>query len=251
MELGFTTLPMLNKNLNEILEIASKEGFTLIEILSEGPYAAYRLKNNNDLIKNLNKKGIEINIHGPDVDLNLASINDGIRKESVKQIKETIDIANVIDANAITVHPGKVGRKDKWLRDYAIELSIDSIGKCVDYAKETGNVKISVENLPERFNFLGNRIEEIEIIQESTNSKITIDTGHANTCENCEDFFKLKNIEYYHINDNNGIKDQHLILGEGNLDLNLLKHIHKGIIELNTCEKILKTKETLKNLNLI
>lgn len=251
MEIGFSTLSMLYKPLNEVFEIATNDGFSMIEILSEGPYAAYRLKKNNSYIENLNKKGVEINIHGPDVDLNIASINDGIRAESVRQIKETIDIANEIGANVITLHPGKVGRKDKWLREAALELSINSIGKCIDYAKETGQVKISVENLPERFNFLGNKVEEIEMIQESTNSKITIDTGHANTCKECEEFFKLKNIEYFHINDNDGIKDQHLILGEGNLDLDLMKYVKRGIIELNTYEKILKTQEVLKDLNYI
>ena len=105
--------------------------------------------------------------------------------------------------------------------------------------------------MPKRFNYLGNKIEEIEKIQESTGSKITIDTGHANTCKDCEEFFKLKNIEYFHINDNNGIKDQHLILGEGNLDLKLLNIIDKGIIELNTFEKIMKTKKVLTKLNYI
>ena len=251
MEIGFSTLSMLNKNLNEVIEIASDNDFSMIEILAEGPYASYRIKKDNRLIKNLKNNNIEINIHGPDVDLNLASINDGIRKESVKQIKDAIDIANEIKANTITIHPGKIGRKDKWLRDYALELSIDSIGKCVDYSKQIGKVKISVENMPKRFNYLGNKIEEIEKIQESTGSKITIDTGHANTCKDCEEFFKLKNIEYFHINDNNGIKDQHLILGEGNLDLKLLNIIDKGIIELNTFEKIMKTKKVLTKLNYI
>ena len=235
MEIGFSTLSMLNKNLNEVIEIASDNDFSMIEILAEGPYASYRLKKDNRLIKNLKNNNIEINIHGPDVDLNL----------------DAIDIANEIKANTITIHPGKIGRKDKWLRDYALELSIDSIGKCVDYSKQIGKVKISVENMPKRFNYLGNKIEEIEKIQESTGSKITIDTGHANTCKDCEEFFKLKNIEYFHINDNNGIKDQHLILGEGNLDLKLLKIIDKGIIELNTFEKIMKTKKVLTKLNYI
>ena len=79
MEIGFSTLSMLYKPLNEVFEIATNDGFSMIEILSEGPYAAYRLKKNNSYIENLNKKGVEINIHGPDVDLNIASINDGKR----------------------------------------------------------------------------------------------------------------------------------------------------------------------------
>ncbi|MGI6447973.1 MAG: sugar phosphate isomerase/epimerase family protein [Methanobrevibacter boviskoreani] len=248
MKLGFSTLSLFLKPLDEILDTAKRDGFEVIEILSEGPYAAYNIEKNDEIIKISDKGNIEINIHGPTVDLNLASINEGIRRESVKQTIETIDMANKIGANAITVHPGKIGRKDDKLRKYALDLAVESIGQCVDYGKEHGNIKISVENLPERYSFLGNKVEEIEYIQENTDSKITIDTGHANTCKDCQEFFKLKNIEYFHINDNNKIKDQHLILGEGTLDLNLLKYIDKGIIELNTYEKVLKTQELIRSL---
>ncbi len=38
MELGYNKHPMIDKNLNDILEIASKERFSIIEILSKGPY---------------------------------------------------------------------------------------------------------------------------------------------------------------------------------------------------------------------
>lgn len=248
MKLGFSTLSILFKPINETLDIAKRDGFELIEILSEGPYVAYRLLKDDELIRDKKKSDIEINIHAPTVDLNLASLNDGIRRESVKQTCQTVDIANKIGANAITIHPGKIGRDDKELRKYAIELAVESISKCVDYGKEHGKIKVSVENLPKRFSFLGNSVEEIEYIQENTGSKITIDTGHANTCKDCEEFFKLKNIEYFHINDNNGIKDQHLVLGEGTLDFNLLKYIDKGIIELNKYDNVLKTQECIKSL---
>ena len=47
---------------------------------------------------------------------------------------------------------------------------------------------------------------------------------------------------------NGGIKDQHITLGEGTLDLNLLKKVDKGIIELNNFDNVLKSKEVIKNL---
>ena len=34
MEIGFSTLSMLNKNLNEVIEIASDNDFSMIEILA-------------------------------------------------------------------------------------------------------------------------------------------------------------------------------------------------------------------------
>lgn len=125
-----------------------------------------------------------------------------------------------------------------------MELAIESIGELVDYS----DIVVSVENMPERFSFLGNNVEELERIQNETGCGLTIDVGHGNTCGNCEEFLDLKNISYCHLNDNNGVKDQHVTLGEGTLDLNLLKKVDKGIIELNNFDNVLKSKEVIKNL---
>lgn len=73
----------------------------------------------------------------------------------------------------------------------------------------------------------------------------TVDLGHANTNGDVEPFLSLENISYYHLSDNNGEKDQHLSLGEGNLNLNLLKGIDNVIIELNNYENVLKVKKFL------
>ena len=70
----------------------------------------------------------------------------------------------------------------------------------------------------------------------------------CNTCGNLEEMLNLKNISYCHLNDNDGVKDQHITLGEGTLDLNLLKKIDTAIIELNNFDNVLKSKEVIENL---
>lgn len=235
MKLGFSTLSLFNKTNDKIVEMAKNNGFEMIELLAENPFNF----NTPEALKSF-----DVLIHGPTVDLNIASINKGIKEESVKQMKDTIDLAENVNANAITIHPGKIGRNDERLRKIALEKAVESIGELVDYA----NLTISVENMPSRFSFLANNVEELEQIQQETGCMITIDTGHANTCENPEEFFDLKNICYFHLNDNNGEKDQHLTLGEGTLDLNLLKKVDCGIIELNNFDNILKSKNTINKL---
>ncbi len=183
-------------------------------------------------------------MHAPTVDLNISSLNTGIRKESVKQMKDALDYGKKINATALTIHSGQIGRNEDRIRKYALELAIESIGELVDYS----DIVVSVENMPERFSFLGNKVEELERIQNETGCGLTIDVGHGNTCGNCEEFLDLKNISYCHLNDNNGVKDQHITLGEGTLDLNLLKKVDKGIIELNNFDNVLKSKEVIKNL---
>ena len=237
MKLGFTTLALFMQDNNKIIGLAKKHGFEIIEILGEGPFF---LKDNMEY----KDCGLDMRIHAATVDINIASLNGGIRAESVKQMIQCGEYAEKINANTITVHPGIIGRNEPRLRKAALEISIESVGEIIDNT----NVEVSVENMPVRGKFLGNTVEEIEMIQEATGCSLTIDTGHGNTCGNLEEMLSLKDISYCHLNDNDGVKDQHITLGEGTLDLSLLKRIDTAIIELNNFDNILKSKEVIDNL---
>ena len=237
MKLGFTTLALFMEPTEKIVNLAKKHEFEIIEILAEDP--AYE-KDNTPFID----CGLDIRMHAATVDINIASINKGIRAESVRQMIYCGQYAEKIGAKTITVHPGIIGRNEPHLRKWALEMSIESVGEIIDNT----NVEISVENMPVREKFLGNTVEEIEMIQEATGCSLTIDTGHGNTCGNLEEMLSLKNISYCHLTDNDGFKDSHIPIGDGTLDLNLLKKIDTAIIELNNFDNILKSKEVIDNL---
>lgn len=237
MKLGFTTLALFMEDNNKIINLAKQHGFEMIEILGESPF----YEKDKGEFKNC---GIDMRIHAATVDINIASLNTGIRAESVRQMIECGHYAEKINANTITVHPGIIGRNEPHLRKWALEIAVESIGEIIDNT----NVEVSVENMPVRGKFLGNMVEEIEMIQEETGCSLTIDTGHGNTCGNLEEMLSLKNISYCHLNDNDGVKDQHIAIGDGTLDLNLLKKIDTAIIELNDFDNILKSKKVIENL---
>ncbi|MBQ2665535.1 sugar phosphate isomerase/epimerase [Methanobrevibacter sp.] len=237
MKLGFTTLAVFMQPNSDIINLAKTHGFEMIEILGEDMV----INRNNSEFKDC---GLDIRIHAATVDINLASLNSGIRRECIKQMIHAGNVAENINAKTITIHPGIIGRNEPHLRKMALEFAVESIAEIIDNT----NVEVSVENMPVRGKFLGNKVEEIEMIQEQTGCSLTIDTGHGNTCGNLEEMLSLKNISYCHLNDNDGVKDQHITLGEGTLDLNLLKKIDTGIIELNNFDNILKSKEVIENL---
>lgn len=237
MKLGFTTLALFMEDNNKIINLAKQHGFEMIEILGESPFYEKDKGEFKDC-------GIDMRIHAATVDINIASLNTGIKAESVRQMIECGHYAEKINANTITVHPGIIGRNEPHLRKWALEIAVESIGEIIDNT----NVEVSVENMPVRGKFLGNMVEEIEMIQEETGCSLTIDTGHGNTCGNLEEMLSLKNISYCHLNDNDGVKDQHIAIGDGTLDLNLLKKIDTAIIELNDFDNILKSKKVIENL---
>ena len=237
MKLGFTTLALFMQPNDDIINLAKKHEFEIIEILGEGQF----FEKDNSEYKDC---GLDMRIHAATVDINIASLNKGIRAESVKQMIQCGEYAKSINANTITVHPGIIGRNEPHLREMALEFAIESVGEIIDNT----SVEVSVENMPVREKFLANTVEEIEMIQQATGCSLTIDTGHGNTCGNLEEMLSLKNISYCHLNDNDGVKDQHITLGEGTLDLNLLKKIDTAIIELNNFDNILKSKKVIENL---
>lgn len=246
MKLGFSTLALFMSSLEDCLETAKIDGFQLMEILCEGPYWPRNILDSQINFEIFESYDIEVYLHSPTIDLNPGSLNPGIREETLKQLKETVDMAAETGSKAVTTHPGLIHRLEERVRNFGIEHSIEILTKANDYAVERG-IKFSIENMPNKYAYFCNTAEEHEYFIRKCGSYATVDTGHANTSDDVKSFFKIKNIVYYHLNDNNGEKDQHLSLGEGTFDLNLLNGVHKGIIELNNYQNIIKSRDLIQS----
>lgn len=245
MKLGFSTLALFMNSLEDFLETASRDKFELIEILCEGPYWPRNILDSKTNFEIFDSYDIDIYLHSPTIDLNPGSLNPGIREETLKQLKETVNFGVKINSKVITTHPGLIHRLEERVRNFGIGHAIEVLTEATNYSKEMG-IKFSIENMPNKYAYFCNNAEEHRFFVEKCGSCATVDTGHANTSKDVKSFFKLKNIVYYHLNDNNGKKDQHLTLGEGTLDLNLLNGVKNGIIELNNYQNILRSRDVLR-----
>jgi len=247
MKIGFSTLALFMRSFEECLDIAAAAGFNLIEVLCEGPYWPRNIINQADDFEIFSSYDIDIYLHSPTIDLNPASLNPGIREETLRQLMETLDLAAMMGAEAITTHPGLIHRLEKRIRDMAKFYSVDTLQKANQYAEEVG-VKFSVENMPHRYAYFCNTAEEHSYFVEKCGCHATVDLGHANTSGDPLPFLKQKKTFYYHVSDNNGDKDQHLSLGQGTLDLNLINSIDRVIIELNRYEDVLNSRDLLRSM---
>jgi sugar phosphate isomerase/epimerase len=245
MKLGFSTLALFMNSLEDFLETASKDGFQLIEILCEGPYWPRNVLAFNNNFEIFDSYDIDVYLHSPTIDLNPGSLNPGIRDETLKQLKETVNFGAKINCKAITTHPGLIHRLEERVRNFGMEHAINVLTEATNYSEEHG-IKFSIENMPNKYAYFCNNADEHKFFVEKCGSYATVDTGHANTSNDVESFFKLRNVVYYHLNDNNGEKDQHLALGEGTLDLNLLNEVKNGIIELNNYQNVLKSRDLIR-----
>ncbi|MDD1774336.1 MAG: sugar phosphate isomerase/epimerase [Methanobacterium sp.] len=248
MKIGFTTLSLFMKSFEEWLETASKDGFNMMEILCEGPHTWPRtaLSFDIEVFQIFESYDIDNYLHAPTIDMNPASLNQGMREEALIQIKETVDMAVKIGGLAITVHPGMIHRLEDRIRDMGKYYALETLTQANEYAEDQG-VILSVENMPNRYAYFCNNVEEHSHFIRETGAQATIDLGHANTNGDIKPFLAMEDICYYHLSDNNGDKDQHLSLGEGNINLKLLNEIDKVIIELNNYQNVLKSREVFMN----
>ncbi|MDR2873360.1 MAG: sugar phosphate isomerase/epimerase [Methanobrevibacter sp.] len=248
MKIGFSSLALFMKPLNIMLEMAKTDGFQLLEISCEGSYLPrYLLRDeirSHEINRMAKSMSIDLSLHSPAVDLNPASMNQGVREETAKQIIETLDLAKIFGAKRITVHPGIVHRKEKRIRDLALGFAVETLKVCNEHAEIIG-VKLCLENMPCIGSYLGNTPDEYVNLIEDIGCLSIIDWGHANTYKNPYEFLNTPNISYFHLSDNGSIKDQHLSLGEGTSDFSneFLKKVDYGIIELNNYENVLKSKK--------
>lgn len=236
--IGFSTLALFMKTPAEWAETIARDGFNAVEILCEGPNWP-RLAPADAIADSLRRQGLEIYLHSPTIDLNPASVNRGIREETEKQLRESVDMAVIIGARYVTTHPGIV-HKDK-VRSFCTEYAMQVLGEVADYARARG-VTLSIENMPFRPTFLCHTTEELDDFRRRCNCGITIDVGHAILCPEPYAFLDMEGISYLHINDNHGTRDQHLCPGDGILDLGRLRDQERMIIELDDYRKVLKAR---------
>jgi len=163
-----------------------------------------------------------ITIHLPYSDLNLASMNQPIWEETVRQMKACLSLACDF-ARLAVVHPGHLSPLGMQMPDTAWSQNITGIRQICDHAADL-DMKIAVENMVNMPALLGRRPEEIAGILETVdreNVGFIFDVGHANTNGNVENFLKLKDIIIHaHMHDNHGERDEHLPVGNGTVPWN-------------------------------
>ena len=162
---------------------------------------------------------LSYSIHAPISDINLGSLNERIREDSILEILTTAETAANLDIEVITVHPGISSMAVPYMEEKAVEKAKKSLSSIDRIASQYG-VRIAVENMPAFPFMLGRTAEELNELIGQTNLGFCLDIGHANTTDQIDDLIKqfkdrLINV---HIHDNHGEMDEHLTLGEGEID---------------------------------
>jgi sugar phosphate isomerase/epimerase len=242
---GFCMTPF-----KEMLE-AIAQHFDSWEIVAEGMHDMHDIKDHIREAKNSYK--IEFTVHAPFSDLNIASLNPQIRENSLAQIIDAIRICNDLDIKLLTIHPGHKSPLGAYFLEKIKDTNKKSLIQ-IDKAGEEYGIVLALENIPKMWVSLCSDAQEMRELIDGTNLKICFDVGHAHISDAVPGFLKLKrDFVNLHLHDNNGDKDKHLVLGEGNIALEeILSELkeYKGnfVIESTSLKDGIKSKTILESI---
>ena len=246
MKIGASTLAGIETTLEETLEFIENLGIDYAELVHQFPSENI----DADILESYNLK---YSIHSPFMDVNIAALQDKSRLNSIKQIKDSIDLANKINAEAVVIHPGLAPfLANKYFLDKVYERANNSIKELGEYGRDLG-VLATIENMPTFDGMLYNNMEDLHNLLTSLDMSMTLDIGHANHSGYSPDQMIFDSIKHIHIHDNFGDDDAHLALGEGSIELkyivnSLEEKNYDGIyiIEVNDYDSIKKSYEYMK-----
>jgi len=246
MKIGASTLAGIEYSLENALDFIEGLGLDYAEIVHQYPSEKIDI----DVLESYNLK---YSIHAPFMDVNIASLQDQSRANSINQIKASIDLANKIDAEAVVVHPGTISfLPNKFFRKEVYGFADESMIELGKYGKDLG-VLTTFENMPSFENMIYQNMEDLNEFLTCNDLYMTLDIGHANHAGYSPDEMIFDSIKHIHIHDNLGDDDAHLPLGEGSIDLKrIVNHLESKnyngiyILEVNDYDSIKKSYEYMK-----
>ena len=212
MKIGASTLAGIDNTLENTLEFIEGLGLEYAELVHQFP-------TENPDMEILGSYNLKYSIHSPFMDVNIAALQDKSRLNSIKQIKESIDLANEIDAETVVVHPGLAPfLANKYFLNKVYEFSNESIKELGRYGEDLG-VLTTIENMPTFEAMIYYNLENLHETLTSYGMYMTLDIGHANHAGYPAEEMYFDSIKHIHAHDNFGDDDAHLALGEGSIDL--------------------------------
>lgn len=228
-------------------------GFQGWEIVSEAKQKISRdtLPEIRDIIGSTD---LDISVHAPFSDLNCASLNDPIWYETIKQVRQCVELSADF-CDIMVIHPGILSPLGNQMPDSAWERNVEALRLLCDHAKDYG-VKLYLENMINLDKFLCRTPCEISGMIEAVdreNLDMTFDIGHSNTMRNIPEFLKEKSrITHIHAHDNHGSHDEHLEIGAGTVDWDYVLKELKGfggavVIEARSLEEGKRSLDFIRN----
>jgi sugar phosphate isomerase/epimerase len=219
-KIGLSMLYCLGKPFNTMIKRLAKVNTQYVEVVDDGFHALDK-KRVGQLKEAAKSYGISFTVHSPFADINIASPSKQMLNASLKRLKESMLLANMLNAQLWVLHPGVMTGISMFYPGKDWKQNVQSIVGLSKIADEYG-VNIGLENMPEKYGFVMKNVQDFARLYRETglNLGIVLDVGHANLHGGTEQFLNMfaDKIVHIHASDNLGESDQHLGVGYGKVD---------------------------------
>ncbi|WP_421663440.1 sugar phosphate isomerase/epimerase family protein [Lysinibacillus telephonicus] len=162
---------------------------------------------------------LQATIHANSWDLNLCSLNAGIRNQSIREVENSIRIANKLCIPSITVHPGKLTVYGRWEQNHR-NIMLHTLDELTSLADKY-SVNISLELMEPASKEIYCEARKINDLVAFTDDCIqtTFDIAHIPFHFSIADELKaLQKVDKIHVSDSTNTT-YHVPLGKGELQL--------------------------------
>jgi sugar phosphate isomerase/epimerase len=193
-------------------------GYAGWEISADGNYRLDVAENVARIREVLGSTTLGVSVHAPYSDLNLASLNYPIYRESIRQLSRCVEVAAEF-TDRVTIHPGYLSPAAKLVPSHVWDLHKSALAEIGATAQDSG-VLVTLENMPNIPNFFCRVPDELfGMVDGIEGVGVTLDVGHAHTMGMDDAFLqRIGEVDHVHIHDNDGTSDAHLALGFGTID---------------------------------
>lgn len=152
-------------------------------------------------------------------DVNIASINPGIREETIQEVKDDIDLAADLGAPLVIIVPGKPTPLFSPPEDEIWRLAREGVERCVEHGARRG-VTCVLENVGYSLCPRGRDLRRMAEEVGSEYCKVHYDAANANLFESPAEAIREIGpwLGAIHLSDNDGKVWSHSPIGEGNMD---------------------------------
>lgn len=170
----------------------------------------------------LRNEGLTVTLHGPFYDLAPGAIDKKILLTTRERLKQTFDLIPIFEPRSIVCHTGYDQKRYRDTEREWLDTSVETWTALLSQIEGTGTTLV-IENVYEKTpRILGELLQALQ----DRNVGLCLDMGHAHAFSETSIKDWLEKTGYWvrqvHLHDNTGEWDDHMAVGEGNIDFDLL-----------------------------
>jgi len=170
----------------------------------------------------IHKKGLKTTLHAPFIDLAPGSPDDAVRAVTKHRFEQVIQLVPLFQPKTIVCHTGYDHKRYGYMKDVWLKNSWEMWKWFADNIRSQGTI-LMLENVYEH-----NPHECKDLLGNLNDMGVgfCLDVGHLSAFSpmDLSDWLDVigDDIAQLHLHDNHGVEDDHLSMGQGNIDFHML-----------------------------